>query len=324
MPETSGSRVSRRPIPGSTLSASSIAFALEPPRVAPPSADDRTVALLRRARAHGVTTFDVAAGPSSRRAERLLSRAFPTDDPELFAILHRSVSDLANEGSGRAPPGGNGALEGRLRESVAASGERLRPLKVGLLQWEPDPTSTPESDTAFQVLENLRGAGAFSGWVQYVPRNDTPSPAGDAAAAGRPRLYSGALSPLETRLVLPLAGLATRGPTGFFARDPFGSGRLDGSRFARSFADRRPDVGPIRLRELRREFDPVLRLGFLTADRRRTLAQASLGFVLRFPWVCAAIVPLPPPERLEEMVGAERAPPISDAEADQVLALPND
>jgi aryl-alcohol dehydrogenase-like predicted oxidoreductase len=139
--------------------------------------------------------------------------------------------------------------------------------------------------------------------------------------ADRPALLSGSFSLLELGLLSPLAERSTQGPIGFFARDPLGSGRLDGSRFDRSLANRRPEAGPVDVGVLRREFAPVLELDFLTEGGRRTLAQASLGFVLRWPWTCATIVPLPSPERLNDLLAADQAPAITDAEADRVLAL---
>jgi aryl-alcohol dehydrogenase-like predicted oxidoreductase len=75
-----------------------------------------------------------------------------------------------------------------------------------------------------------------------------------------------------------------------------------------------PEARPADMRRLRREFEPVLRLGFLTEGGRRTLAQAALRFVLRWPWVVTCVIPLPPPERFEEILGFGSAPEISDEE----------
>jgi aryl-alcohol dehydrogenase-like predicted oxidoreductase len=74
------------------------------------------------------------------------------------------------------------------------------------------------------------------------------------------------------------------------------------------------------LRQLHRDFDPVLRLGFLTDSRERTLAQASLQFLFHWPWVASVLVPLPSPERLEEFLAASSRPPLTDEEVDRALA----
>jgi aryl-alcohol dehydrogenase-like predicted oxidoreductase len=134
-------------------------------------------------------------------------------------------------------------------------------------------------------------------------------------------LYFGSLSPLDRGLLDLLTENAMRTRLGFFAHDPLSRGKLDGTRFARSIADRRPDTPPSSIRELQREFDPVLGLGFLTAEGRRTLAQGTLQFVLRWPWVCSALVPLPAPERLDELVRTESVPPLSDAEVERLLSF---
>jgi aryl-alcohol dehydrogenase-like predicted oxidoreductase len=315
------SQVSRRAVTGTSLATSSIAFTVDPPPLATPSADRRTVALLQGARARGVTTFDVAGARHARRAEHLLSTAFPADDPDLVVLLGRSVSILSQERGDSRSVAETGDLESRLRASIEESAERLHPQKVGLVEW--DHTSDPPSATppVAEALTRLRTTGVVKGWVLAIPPDGSLSTTESEVTAGGPGLFSGTLSALETRLLFPMADRAAQNPTGFFARGPFGSGRLDGSRFDRSLADRPPGFGPSPLRELQREFDPVLRLGFLTEGRRRTLAQASLGFVLRSPWVCSVVVPLPLPERLDELLAAEQAPPFSDEEAQRVLKL---
>src|SRR5580658_272563 len=322
MVEGSTDRVSRRPIPGTRLISSTIAFAVEPPSLATPVADQRTVALLQRARSRGVTTFMVAGGRRSRRAERLLSLAFPSEDPELVIAVGRSVAVLAEEGSDSPADTATGDLEDRLRSSLRESGERLAPLKVGLLEWESDRSSNRSGPADSEILERLRAEGAFEGWLLSLPPDASYAAIDRSRVADRPSLLSGAFSVLETGLFASLRESFAQAPIGFFAKDPLGTGRLDGSRFARSLSDRRPDAGPLDVRELQREFDPVLRLGFLTEGRRRTLAQGAIGFVLHWPWVCAAVVPLPAPERLDELLSHEGAPPVSDDEADRVLALP--
>jgi aryl-alcohol dehydrogenase-like predicted oxidoreductase len=313
--------ITRRPVPGTKLAVSAIALSVDLPAIASQSSEEQVVALLRRARAGGVTTFDLGGGRLARRTERVLARAFPNEDPELVVILRRSVPLLLEEGTdGRGDPAGSD-LSNRLERSLEESADRLRPQKVGLLEWLHDGDSTAPDDPPLAALDALRATGLIGGRVAPLRGEVSLATLDRAAPSGRPGVFSGAFSLLETRGLSALSERAARDPTGFFARDPLGSGRLDGSRFARTAADRRPDVGPSTVRDLQREFDPVLRLGFLTEGRRRTLPQASVGFVLRWPWVCSALVPLPPPERLEEILAAERAPPVTDAEAERVLAL---
>ena len=313
-------RVSRRPVPGTALSVSSIGLALDPVGAGNPTFDQRTVATLRSARSRGVTAFEVVEGAGSLRAERLLGQAFPSADPDLVVILGRSVSSLAEERTRGSPASPQDVLEHRLRSSVLESATRIGPLPVGLIAWRHEPESGVTLADVTDALERLRSTGLFAGWALSATDDGTLPEAAAAGTAARPELFTGAFSPLEPGLLGSLGERASRGPVGFFARDPLGSGRLDGTRFAESIADRRPDARPLNVRELRREFDPVLRLGFLTEGHRRTLAQASLQFVLRWPWVCAALVPLPSPERLDELLRAETTPPLSEGEVDRLLA----
>lgn len=286
-----------------------------------PASDRRAVAVLQKARSLGVTTFQLPATSVSRRAERLLTTAFPSADDKLVLLVERSVPTLAQEAGGGMAGPPEGALEERLRRSVRECAERLHPLGVNLLQWRHAPDAYPPLEEVVEVLERLRREGAYGGWTLSVP-SDGPLPrAGRATALGGAALYSGPFSLLNPALLRPLSERAQTGLIGLFAEDPFGGGRLDGSRFAESVADRRPGARPANLRELQREFDPVLRLGFLTEGHRRTMAQASLRFVLQWPWVCSALVPLPSPERLVELAGAEATPPLSEGEVARLLAL---
>jgi aryl-alcohol dehydrogenase-like predicted oxidoreductase len=197
----------------------------------------------------------------------------------------------------------------------------LHPQAVGLLEWHQDPDSSQGLPEVIGALDRLRSEGAIAGWVLHVLQDGSLTGTEPGGVAGRVTLFSGSLSPLNRRLLSPLAERAAGGPTGFIARDPFGGGRLDGTRFAQSAAHRRPDVRPDSVRELQREFDPVLRLGFLTEGRRRTMAQAALQFVLHWPWVCSVVVPIPSPERMDELTLTETTPPLSEREIDRILAV---
>ncbi|MGA9839865.1 MAG: hypothetical protein WBF81_09420 [Thermoplasmata archaeon] len=321
METNSGHRIAQREVPGTRLTTSSIALAIDATTLGSPAVDRRSVAVLRRARSLGVTTFEVPGGRGARRAERLLAEALPAFDEAVVVLLRRSVRSLAEEGSER-PTGGSGDdLAARLRESLLRSAARLAPLTAGLVEWDPGGSPGAPTPGPAELFEPLRGDGVVRGWVLAVTPDSPLASSDGVSTPDVPRLFAGGLSPLDPRLIARYAERAARVPTGFFARDPLGSGRLDGSRFAGSVVDRRPDQAPVNVRDLRREFAPVLRLAFLTQGRGRTLAQASLGFVLRWPWVCSALVPVPAPERLEELLGAEVVAPVTAEEAERVLAL---
>ncbi len=300
----------RRSLPGVAREISSVTIGVDPPLVVPPAADDRTIALLRRSRELGVTTFDVAGARFPQRAERLIARAFPEPDPTVSAIVGRSVESLSRERAQDDSPPASSDREGALAASLEQSRRRLHPVPISVLEWEPE-NEPPTADagagdaavTKGEVPNGLLSAVRLSSQITELPK-----------VANAPALYSGALSLLEPDLVTVFEGSDKSRAACLLARDPFGSGRLDGSRFAASAGLSGPETGPVDLRRLHEEFDPVLRLGFLTERRKRTLAQAAVQFVLHWPWVVSVVVPLPTPERIEEILGFGGRPPISPEE----------
>ena len=301
--------IDQRSLPGKGGSVSAIALAIDPPAVAPPSADARTVALLRRARVHGVTTFDVADARHPERVERLIAAAFPSDDPDLGVVVGRSVESLAREperSEGRAI---EDDLETAIGASIARSAQRLSPARIMIVEWEPSeghetappiPATSPSTDSEVRPPTL---ATRLSRVATALPR---------MSLAGS--IVSDELSLLDDHVISLMEATAEGLRPPLLARNPFADGRLDGSRFEATAVPAGPGEGPVDLRRLHAEFDPVLRLGFLTERRRRTLAQAALQFVLAWPWVVSVVVPLPHPERFDEVLGFASATPFDTAE----------
>jgi aryl-alcohol dehydrogenase-like predicted oxidoreductase len=312
--------VSRRPVPGTTLSVSAIGLSLDPAAATTPDSGRTLAALVRAARARGVTLFDLPEGPGADRLERTIATALPRSDPDLTIIAQRSTVGIEADPRPRSPPPEPADPGGWLARSIDASNRRLAPHRIRLIDWIP--TEGDDRSTVDASLEGVRASHGIESVVRRISPGSGPAPGGGPTA--RVPLYSGGLSLLDTRLLRWLAPGASDGRWGFFARDPLGSGRLDGSRLVEASTPRRPDAGPVRVRELEREFAPVLSLGFLTDGRRRTLAQASLRFVLRALWVCSAIVPMPAPERLDEVLRAESVPELTDDEVERLQHLTTD
>jgi aryl-alcohol dehydrogenase-like predicted oxidoreductase len=302
-----------RPIPRTHAVVSAVICAVDPPPVTTPSVDDRIVALLRRARERGVITYDVAAARFPARAERLVAKAFPSDDPELSTIVGRSHETLARDQAARDPLDGHGEFSEVLEESLAQTRHRLSPVRVSVVEW--DGGSGGESEAAPEVVRDAlkRVTDSEETWAF---RLRTPARAPDRGESSH--LYSGDLSLLEPGLSHHWPPRGAPSDPALFARDPFAGGRLDGSRFESAYGPRDPGAPPPDLRRMHTEFDPVLRLGFLTEGRGRTLAQAALWFVLSFPWVLATVVPLPAPERLDEVLGYASRPPLTSKEFAQL------
>ncbi|MGP8067230.1 MAG: hypothetical protein ACLPU9_03210 [Thermoplasmata archaeon] len=305
-----GPFVEPRRVHGTERSFSALTISVDPPAVAPPSADARAATLLRQAREHGVTTFDVADARFPMRAERLIATAFPSPDPDLAVIVGRSIESLSRERTPRGDPMPATDLEAALEESLEQSRRRLAPAPLSVVEWRPD-TDGSSGDTSISGSAPVSKGGPKEPlWAVYFPSPPTTLP----RSGPSPSLFTGELSLLD-REVVPLFNPANGRPeTSLIVRNPFADGRLDGSRFAAAAMLAGPGEGPVELRRFQAEFDSVLALGFLTKDRRRTLAQASLRFVLGFPWVPTSVIPLPTPERFEEILSFGASPPLSDDE----------
>lgn len=310
--------VSRRPVAGTARDSSVLGLYLGGPLGPGPSGLEQMVALLRAARRRGISSYDLGSGPAAAAAERAISRAFPESDREILVLGRRSLHSLSGES--RSGPGASNPRElgERLRESILESSTRLRPHRVDLVRWSDAGAPRETSELARSTLRELVADRVILGWVEELDGAMLPAGPLDGKAAATP-LVAGRLSLLETRLVPILEERSHREPVGFFADDPLAGGRLDGSRFRPDPLGAGPGVAPVRLSELERDARPVLSRAFLTAGTGRTLAQAAVQFATRWPWVTAALLPLPSPERLEELVGSGSVPPLDDTEVERIV-----
>ena len=313
------SRTEQRILPGTPRSCSVLGFVVSPPSTGAPDADRQVVALLRKARSEGVTVFDVSGEAPAGRAQRLVAAAFPEFDPELVLLVGGGLSrpPATRESSASKSPEGEGPLAG-LRASLAESRRRLSPQVPGILEWTLDTAPSEEIATVVASLETLRSSGDVAGWSLRLPPE--PSVVSSQLGRWRPKLLSTEVSLLDPSFASFLDAEAPAAGFGVFVRNPFAGGLLDGTRFSSTLADRPPRSGPIDVRALRAEFDPVLRLGFLSGKHRRTLAQAALQYLLPRTWVTSVLLPLPRPERWEELFGAAATPPLSAEEFARVEA----
>jgi len=306
--------VPSRRLPGRSESVSEISFVLATggPRAL---AGDPAIPSLRRAREAGVTTFRVADRSSLEGTGRLLRMAFPAPDPLLTVIVPCDRDALA-----RISPAGRAASEpgGRVRAWVAQCRQVLPDGTRLIAVWHAEGAPSDLDRAVRAGLETLIDERTLLGVAYSVPLAFAEAGAIAGVARAGPGLLEGDLSPLDPELVSQLEPLAPRGDFALIATDPLAGGRLDGSRFSSSLSDRTPGAAPPSIRALQAEFDPVLRLARLTEGRRRTLAQASLRFVLSWPWVATAVVPWPSPERLDEILSTPRTPPLSAEEIERV------
>jgi aryl-alcohol dehydrogenase-like predicted oxidoreductase len=289
-----------------------------PPLVPGTGADRSVVERLHRARSAGVTTFDAAASPDRPRAERLLTEAFPEPDARLVIIVGRRQEDLVRPEGGPTSGFDTGpTFLDRWRRSIEMSQRRLTPNRVGVVEWLD--AALPASLNGERETLTQLGAPGLCLCRRWIPDAAAPAPVPGEPPA--PRLLSGGFSLLDPRAARSLGKESEVAELSFLARDPFAGGRLDGTRSSTMAVERGPGAGPIRLRDLEAEFGPVLRLGFLTEGRQRTMAQAAIRYASGWPWVGSVLVPLPTAERLEEILGTFAVPPISDQELGQLERL---
>lgn len=306
-----------RALPAPLARLSSLTISIDPPAVSPPAIDARWIALLQKARRLGVTSFDVSVASLPERAERLLARAFPGGDPGIIALVGRSVESLAREPTPNATPTSPRDLAATLGASLERSRRRLAPVPIGVVEWTPAADESPPSLPSVGSRPPSPPDVPEPLWALRLLSPDEPAREGGTEL----RLFSGRFSILEPDLGSRFEALGMPPRSFLIAREPFSAGRLDGSRFAMHTSLAGPALPPVDVRRLHEEFDPVLQLGFLTAGHRRTLARAALRFVLHWPWVASAVVPLPDPERLEEVLGFGSTPPISSEELERLRHL---
>ncbi len=312
---TEESPVTRRTLPGRALAVSAIGFALDPEPAGSPHSDRATISLLQLARRRGITTFDTAVARSPPRAERLIAAAFPQPDPELTVIAApaREPAHLRPSSRGTGPEGPTSEAD-TLRRAVEETRRRLAPQTISVLELvgsADDPGADPAD---VEALDALTVDGAVGAWALRVSGEPRATPAERERRGAAGRLYSVAASLLDPAPLAWAAELAARRTVGVFVRNPFADGRLDGRRYSARLADRAPTGRPTDVRSLAAEFEPVRRLGFLALRGRRTLAQAAVRFLLDAPGVASVLVPVPPPERLGELLGSERTPALTEEE----------
>ncbi len=283
----------RRPLPRRGPTVSLLGFVVEPMGPAGAASDRAMIERLRQARNSGVTLFDTAGSREPARARALVAAAFPQPDPDLVVML---------AGPEETDPLRLPSRPRRLSET--SSPPPAGPIsfstitEVGPLRAR-DPVASDAMPPATPIAPDSPRAVRLEPGAESLPQ---PVPSG---------LYVGPFSLLDLRLSALFEGDPGGQPVGLIARDPFAGGRLDGSRFAGGWLELGPSAAPHPLRSLSGEFEPVLRLGFLTAHRTRTLAQAALQYIAIHRWVVSILAPLPPAERLEELLSSFSRPALT-------------
>jgi aryl-alcohol dehydrogenase-like predicted oxidoreductase len=271
----------------------------------------RPAGLLRQARRLEISLFDLSGNDDPRAAERMVGAAFPGDG-ELRVISSLSSSDLPSSGDPQALA--------RLEQAIRESGRRLgRTMDVLALDQG--------------VAEELHRSRSLGRLAQQSAEGSLPAIAVRLDSAGiapplleellgeKVRLYLSPWSLLDraAESVLFDAVQAARGAV--LALDPHSAGRLDGQRVLSAPWEHQGMAAPLDPVALRHEMQPVLELGYLTRDGRRTMIEAATRFALDPPVVSAAICRLQDPALTEAICAYERSPSFT-AEERIRLSLP--
>jgi len=304
MTSSSSSEIPRRPLPGGKRTLSLLGFSVE--GGSGTASSPGIVQRLRRARASGVTTFDVVGSSDPARARWLLSEAFTDPDPEIVVVLP-DVSEAPTGSSARShfsnpPTSAGGPSPFGIGSSSATT---------TILQLDSDRERSQEGPTPSRRADSDGGTHTFRA-LRLDPSTERLPETTEGT------LFTGPYSLLDSRLGRLLDRSSPNSVPSFLARDPFAAGRLDGTRFSGNWLERGPSAAPSSLRTLVSEFEPVLRLNFLTAGRKRTLAQAALQFAGYRGWASCVLTPLPTVDRMEEILTAFRCPALTEEEVRQV------
>ncbi len=281
-------------LPGNELELS--ALTLDVSALARPAHRDRAVGVLRRAWSYGITTYDGSGASDPEAVEALLRSAFAESRREVVVL--------------RGPPSRSGPFRRgppRLSEEPLGTSRLDRPSSV--------------RPSGFRYLDEVELEGrSRSGAGLGFTRCDDVDAIDRARSLPPPRLLAGRYSLVDRELAPRAARTLSDAPFAWIARNPFADGRLDGGRFGTGPGSP-PAVAPRSLRELATDLEAISGFAFLAIPRRRTLAQAALRYLTGVPWVATVVIPLPAPERWDEIVGFEASPPLTDEERERVDAV---
>ncbi len=289
------------------MEASVLGLSLDSVRAASHPAEPTVRRLVSIAQERGVRLFDTADSVHPVRTEVMLHR-MDRFEPGTLWMLERTPSALGIGPTSRRMDWGDPSIGTRLRSSIRDT--PTRPDLERWVQWRGTASHPEWDEEATATLRELLGEGEIAGWSLHRTEAREPAPRPAPAA------LSGEVSLLDRQWAAFLR--RTERTAWFFARDPMAGGRLDGTRWDHSLSATRGRGVPIPLRHLQEEVAPVLELGFLTDGRRRTLAQAALQYVAGLPGVASVLVPVPPADRLSELLEFANAPALSSAEIDRI------
>lgn len=275
-----------------------------------PTDDRESVAAIRRALDRGVNFFDTADVYGWGHSEELLGDALEGHREEVF---------LATKVGGDFYHGGvrMNFDPGYLAFALERSLKRLRTDRIDLYQLHNPPPGMMADPATYVVLDALKAEHKID---HYGVSVHEPSEALLCVNAGKPEVVQIPFSLFRQEWIDDFFDAARRSGMGVIAREPLGNGFLAG----KIRADARFPPG-----DIRHHWPPSMVAGRAAAAERlvflgrpnRTMAQASLRFVLAFPEVSVAIPGAKTVAHVEENTGAADAPPLTESEVHQARTL---
>ncbi|HKS59337.1 MAG TPA: aldo/keto reductase [Thermoplasmata archaeon] len=279
----------------------------------------------------GIRFFDAASAPDVAAAEWLLSTAFGR--PEAAVRLGTRIDVVHPLGPRSNRPAGVEVEtaarvlvgppfeRGEVRAAIDDHLRRIGRDSVDVLQLSGANPGDLQEGSLPMHLDSARAEDRIGCWGVFLPRGSEA--AGLAASAADSGAQVGnILFNLIERDEFERAQREGRHRLSWVVRDPHAAGRLDGAFLRQSSLAERPGIGslPPSVSRWGREYQEVVRLGFLTEGRHRTLGQAALQYVLAFPDVASVTPRLSGGGSPEEWRGALAAAPLSETELARVGA----
>lgn len=303
-------------------------------RLAVPAERDRAGAsVLQRYVGAGARWWDCGDGPSTADIEQRVARALAEFAPERHP---RISTTLAGEspgapplrvGTAPAPPhfgplfaGGAEEAPRAIEEAVERSIHRLRRPRIDTAWIRASELRALDDPRPRRVLTAMtEPGGPLEAWGIRFPSAAVDPAMIERAIGLRPPLLALPVHLLNAPEMMPWVRAASSSGTIVAAVDPFAGGLLDGSWLAPSLSSSvATPTAPRAWPELRDAFEPVRRLDFLTADRRRTLPAAALQFLWGARGISSVVVRPRDAATFDVALRARAAAPLSAEERRRV------
>jgi len=276
--------------------------------------DSESLRALKAAFDAGINFFDTADAYGNGHSEELLGKAFSSERDKIIITSK----------------GGNRTINGEwvkdfssqwIEKAVEGSLGRLRTdyIDVYLLHSPRSPEQFQQATQSFDLLDKLKDAGKIRSWgISILPVKDGLT----MIETGRGEVIQVVYNILIREPERKLLPLATEHNIGIIARVPLASGFLTG-KYTR---DTHFPPDDHRSNSLSREWIEkavagIERLGFLTEDKDKTLAQAALQFVLSHPAVSVTIPGAKNPTQAVDNAGASDGLLLSQEELRRIREL---